>query len=151
MPRNKLKFPPDNEIKALIAKAKRFFARFHYPSYLADDFAQFYIIKISEGRKANIDNLLVDFIRHEFGRTVSEFGKLKSASMLKRPDINLDWIASDDEKEIDSLPENFNYKEKWIVERLNEGYFYKEIGESLNISESRVCQMLKDMRMKAEV
>jgi len=130
-----------------IAKAKGFHEH-------ADDFGQEAYLTLSSGRKAQINDLLIDFIRDTFGDT------RYPNSMKNRLEYHTELPTSET---IDISPE---YRLVWdsivnilepkdrvlIVLKYYWGLEQKEIGYALGISEGRVSQrlkeILKDLRKK---
>lgn len=82
-------------------------------SNIADDFAQFAIIKLLEGRKATIAQLLIDYLRAEFGdfRVGEKAPKIMDRKFAKDIDELSKFLA--DEKEVSISPDYF-------VDRLTE-------------------------------
>ena len=135
----------DIQIKKFQNKAKRIAKRDGY-EFLADDFSSWATLKFIEGRKAKISQMLVDFLRLEFGRSSNkkvlsrilnqEYDDLRT---IDRSKLNMDLVEF--EQFLNSI---IDQKDRAIV------ILYciwnltiKEIGYCFGISESRISQIFK--------
>jgi DNA-binding CsgD family transcriptional regulator len=150
MAKKKLKnYPTNEDLKKMFSRARYYLINHGYASYLADDFAQLYLLKVCEGRKVLLDKLFVDFLRSEFGDTRHHYGTIKSESRLRLNEASLDRLYSRDsslERDWHMPKVEITAKEKWILQRLDEGYSQKEIGEHIGVTESRVSQILRRLK-----
>jgi RNA polymerase sigma factor (sigma-70 family) len=150
-----------------ISRAAKATARKGGYGHLADDFAQEACIALARGRKASIDQLFVDFLRTEYGRTgvySTPGGRAKAAarhgsvefntelhqrSTLDTPDAGLDGACGDQEFE------RLFRIARVVLDEFELAVFeaaygqlkpQAEIGEQIGVSASRVSQILAASR-----
>ncbi len=120
---------------------------------LAEDFAQEAILKLSMGRKANMGQLLVDFIRQEYGDTRggTERG-IEWAEKRSYEDVSIrqfpDAMFKDD-MDFYSLVSGLDGMERaYILLTHKWGLTLAEIGDCFNLSEGRISQQLSVIHEK---
>ncbi len=163
----------NTEIRSFQARC-RGFAKSRGYTDSADDFAQDAVIRWLSSGYQNLDNLLTDFLRKEFGSLrknadetyISEKSALKSAARystrsLDEPSLESarrlrDIIPSETSEiqenslKIRLLNAELNSRGEFISRlTLEEGLKQEDIGEILGISASRVSQIQKKSRVKA--
>jgi hypothetical protein len=141
----------DSEIRKLTRIAKAHFINLGYPEYIADDFAQYYLLKrVCEGRLASIDLILIDFLREEFGSLRSHKGRKKSYALLKAREkeekADSAEIPEDDKLEI---PGGFDVLESYVINRLAHDQTHTDVAEELGYSIGQMHHMIKKIRYKA--
>jgi RNA polymerase sigma factor (sigma-70 family) len=114
-----------------------------------EDFVQFALEKKLRGRQANMHQLLVDFIRMEFGdiRDAScnfnfkhsvEFGETMEQTFERRCDLDFKKVIN-----------NFAGQQRLILVLYFEWDMdLKDIGHALGYSEGRISQLIKEMKPK---
>lgn len=139
-------------------------------SELADDFAQEVLLEFIENpdRRSTIDQMFIDYLRRMYGdaRTIS--GTTRSRAEHSR--ISIDVCGNENEGEIGSHEriaaiETDSESERTVQEcshlftgreaEIYEAYFVKErtekdIGASMQITDSRVSQLIKHMKKEIE-
>ena len=123
-----------------IARAKGF-------DYLAEDFAQWACLKITQGRKAPLNRLLIDFMRSELGtqnrtptgkRVLSERKSVQSVEKIAAAQPDIEGMI-----DFNNLRECLSRTDRIIITLF---YVYDfplaQIGDVLGLSEGRVSQLL---------
>lgn len=124
-------------------------------SDLSDDFTQYAVEHLLNGRKATMKQLFVDFIRQELGDSRASGDALYKTGAPKKIKQFTLWEEYMDKSAEDK--HNFDYNA--IVDKLEGpqrtmlvlyyewGFELKEIGKALGVSESRVSQVLKQLNV----
>lgn len=143
------------KIKERITQATRI-ARRKGHGELAEDFAQDAVFKLIQGRKAKFGQMLIDYLRQEYGDSRrnedskpgpryyerAQYAEIDPRTMGEAPPHNddIDFFSL-----IKHLTPNeralITLRHKWDME-------LTEIGECFGISHSRVCQQLKEIYKK---
>lgn len=151
----------DDEAKHFLTRAKYVAKKYGYYQ-LADDFAQEVLLAFIENpnRKSTVDQLFIDYLRSTYGRPGTPGYEQRYA--LACP-ISLDIQSEDHPSLYDVIgsaeSDSRSEQSTWECSRLFEGreamiyalYFIEqmtesEIGSTLGITESRVSQILKNMK-----
>lgn len=132
----------NNELIGLRNRAKKL-AKSKGMSDCADDFAQEAYLALARGRKAQLRELWVDFLRGTFGDNRS----LKSIKRIIQYEDVLPEVEfySDSEEGVlwDSVLNNLSAEERLpIVLYFQWGLTLKEIGYTIGVSEGRVSQQM---------
>jgi DNA-directed RNA polymerase specialized sigma24 family protein len=122
-------------------------------SELADDFAQEAVAGWLSGcgRHQTVEQRFIDYLRSQYGRAGLRSSRLKFQERRKYVDLDEARNIAADPGDVGAARQ-FAYLfagrqaflyDAYFVQQLSE----KEIGEMLNVSESRVSQMLKPMKL----
>lgn len=149
----------NDEIKKIQERARKH-ARARGYSQHADDFAQEAIIKLLADRRATIDQLFIDFLRHEYGDTRSPGGRGRSRANHTRQSLDEPQNGKEDGLSLheliagpggDTNSERGNWKSR-VNLRGRDALIFEmrfdlemselEIAEALGVTESRICQLL---------
>lgn len=147
------------EIRKILEKAKAVARSRGYPQ-IADDFAQEAYIAIAGGRQTTFDNLLIDYLRAEYGRTRPHGGRPRQSRLSL--EVSIDEVSRGGEgtplrERLPSAgvdPGTFgpNWRDRihllgcdaLIYElRFEDELSEAEIGEMFGVTESRICQIIK--------
>jgi len=146
----------DNEadIKKLLLRAKKVAIRKGFERE-AEDFSQVAVMKLMKGRKATLDQLLIDYLRENYTRTNKKGSKPNKVVL----DVyNMKELSVDHLVHTTSPLDLYNFNQ--ILKRLDRhknrgqlrcflvlrylwGFNQQEIAHCFGITESRVCQLLK--------
>ena len=145
----------DAEIRKYQKRA-RYVANKKGYSQLADDFAQEIFVEFLESpnRGATVDQLFIDYLRKQYGRTGIPGGDARSFAIRTAQDLSAArHIAADpgeqpENRRIDHL---FGVKQAYLYQ----AYFIEQrseasIGQDMGITESRVCQLIKPIKKKIQ-
>lgn len=134
---------------------------------IAEDFAAQVVIDLIEGRPDNLDWLLTDFLRQEYGDTRSISGSAKSACRLSgrsldqpaNPESSMCLAECIGSPEPDAAPVGSNWRSRVVFfgkqALLASLYFdhemnQKTIANMLGVSEARVGELLRPIKNKIE-
>lgn len=149
----------NDEIKTLIESAKGL-ARARGHGEIADDFSQEAVMALFGGRKATLDQLLVDHLRREYGDSrCASFAQRNAAQRqyveISAPECQIpgERCAASDPGS-DDLARRINacltFREWQLVSALEAGESPREIAFDHGVTESRVSQLMKPLRRKIE-
>jgi DNA-binding CsgD family transcriptional regulator len=131
---------------------------------IADDFAQEAVIAWNRGRKATVEQLLIDFLRKEYGGTGLRLSTRRGNRLSHR---SLDEEQGDTGRTLgDSIaaPEgdpgairdtrqygvSLNGAEVTVFELIQGGMSQDEIGDLLGVTPSRICQIFRSVKKKTK-
>lgn len=125
-------------------------------SECADDFAQEVILKYIEGHAQHqtINQSFKDFLRRHYGDTTTISGKLKSIAL--RSMVQLEEARDiGSESAIERKSGNYSFLFRGHELEIYQRYFLYEqkeleIGRELNLTKSRISQILKEIKSKLE-
>lgn len=124
-----------------------------YPFELAEDFSQFCLMKIvCEKRKASLKDLLIDFVRSEFGSFRSENGRLKSRSRhYKAPsyhEMKAQYERPYDKSNEEKCPDVSFLKpqHQHIVQSMYLGFTLTEIADVMDCHPANISQKMYSIR-----
>lgn len=155
----------NDEIKQLWRRANSHAIRRGH-SGLADDFSQEAVLAWIGGRKATVEQLLIDFLRKEYGSArVRSSRKHPSNSPGGSKFNSLDQAIGDSDRtrhDITAAPErdpgaigdtrkfgvSLDGKAAVVCELAGQGYLQNEVGEILGFTEYRTSQLMKVVRRK---
>ena len=119
---------------------------------IAEDFAQEATLKLSQGRKANMSQLLIDFIRLEYGDTRQGAEKGKSwAEKRAYNELDLAQASEPFSHDLDfySLLEDLDEKQRaYLILTHKWGLTLAEVGDCFGVTEGRVSQQLTAVHEK---
>lgn len=154
----------EDELKFFISYCKTYAAMKGF-SNDAEDFAQIAAMKRLGGRRANIEQLFIDYLRETYGDPRVKTYRMKQSERLYFHAVNRKVIhqldsstlseyfqANSKKQSIDDLDQGFKdyltQKESSFLFLLQLGYYPKEIAEILNVSETRAGQIRKNIIRK---
>lgn len=145
----------NEELKNIRKSAINFATKRGY-AFLAEDFAQEFVLKTWEKQKNLCMNFfLTDFLRKEIGSTRSELGKLKSKAYFTIKSLDDVYDVSSDNKDNDLKISfanesniNISLRSYNILSMFYDGWKIAEIADIYCISLSRVSQILNDIKKK---
>lgn len=122
----------------------------------ADDFAQVALLKLSQGRKTTLDNLLTDYLRETFGRS----NVVNKDALETRRAIESRWhdLETNDVPDPTQVKEGQDFhthlkdlepKERAMLVLLYKwDMTLKEVGEVFGVTESRTSQVVTAIHAK---
>lgn len=159
-----------NEEIIKFQKRARYVATKRGHAELADDFAQDLILIFikSPDRRSTVDQLFTDYLRGTYGDTRSALGRARSFAV--RESVSLDDARDESEKSFSlyeriAAPESDTEAERSCREcshlfggrkaEIYEAYFVEEktekvIAQGMELTESRICQLLKPMKREIQ-
>lgn len=145
----------DSEIIKYQKRAVYVAKKYGYPQ-LADDFAQEIIIEFLQNpdRGATVDQLFVDYLRKQYGRTGTPGGDAKSYAIHTMGDLDsARHVAHDPGEQLKTRRTDYFIRGKdyefYSLYFINE-FTKKEIGKIKRITESGVSQRLKPIKKKMQ-
>jgi hypothetical protein len=161
----KFKNLTDDEIKQFQKRAAYVARKQGYPQF-AEDFAQEVLLAFSSGRTATVDQLFVDYLRKEQGSSRTPGGRARQ--MARARTLSLDEPANEEGSSVlnhelvgdpggDRGPLQLSGPSAFLFSGVEldiyQMVFVEErtlldVGDHLGVSESRVCQRVKEMQKR---
>jgi len=139
----------NKDVIASITLAAHRRARFYRD--IEDDFAQYCLLRYLEGSKATVEQLLVDFLRKNYGRPKGRRNMtIKNTMSLSNSEEVLQQVSvNEHNSDFSKIMDKLEGVERTIaVLHFKWDFTLKEIGEVLDVSESRVSQLLSALNSK---
>lgn len=121
--------------------------RQYQDTQLTEDFTQEVLIAAFNGRKATVKQLLVDYLRQEFGdNRYNKDRSLKFANLVSLEEYMDTSTIEYKEEEFLEIVDLLDGNDRTVLMLLYKwGFSFKEVGEVLDVSESRVSQIHKEI------
>lgn len=119
----------------------------YHDEQLTEDFTQIVLLANFNGRKASVGQLLIDFLRQEFGdNRYNRNRNLKFANLISMEEYMDTGVMDYKEDEFLEIIDLFEGDNRTVLMLLYKwGFSMKEVGEVLGVTESRVCQIHKEL------
>lgn len=150
----------DTKIREITIKAKMW-ANCNGFASDAEDIAQHVLIRLYKKRKAAVDRICIDYVRSAYGRTDKRAYKNQAAKSNEKrfysqitdenDSLETSYKMNTDNLDFNEFQAYLESNDRAIVTlRFKWGMTEKEIADCFGMSEGRICQKLKEIKIKLE-